>query len=104
MKPAVAPERLAPAAPDRSRTRPSPTSSRRATARGVSVFDPTPLLLGPEAYLATDTHWRPEAMERVAAALARRLEEQGALAPAAPVRYARAARPARHFGDLDACS
>lgn len=42
-------------------------------AEGVAVFDPTRLLVGwkdaqPErsAYLATDTHWRPEAMEAVA--------------------------------------
>ena len=99
VKPAVAPERLAPLAGPLQ----NPSFAdfvAAATARGASVFDPAPLLLGPQAYLATDTHWRPEAMERVAAALARSLEEQGAFAPAAPVRYARAARPARHFGDL----
>jgi hypothetical protein len=49
-------------------------------ARGVDVFDPTPLLLAPDSYLPTDTHWRPEAVERVAAALAERLEASGALA------------------------
>src|SRR5690606_23927972 len=38
---------------------------------GVRVFDPAPLLASSAAaapqYLATDTHWRPEAMEAVAA-------------------------------------
>jgi len=71
-----------------------------AEAGGARVFDPVSLLLGPEAYLATDTHWRPEAMERVAAALARYLEEQGALGASPAVRYARAPRAARHYGDL----
>lgn len=48
-------------------------------AAGVRIFDPAPLLkaralLAPQ-YLATDTHWRPEAMRAVAEALA------GELAP-----------------------
>lgn len=50
-------------------------------AEGVAVLDPTRLLAGwqdaqPErsAYLATDTHWRPEAMEAVARELAAFLE------------------------------
>ncbi len=44
-------------------------------AANIHVFDPAPLLherkvrTGEAQYLATDTHWRPEAMEAVAAAL-----------------------------------
>lgn len=43
---------------------------------GVRVFDPGPVLAelkrqtGKEVFLATDTHWRPEAVQAVAAALA----------------------------------
>jgi hypothetical protein len=55
-------------------------------AAGVRVFDPGPLLApaaaGAPQYLATDTHWRPEAMEAVAAGLAaaiRQLNELPAL-------------------------
>lgn len=99
VKPAAAPERLARA--EGPLQNPSFAAFvAAAEAGGARVFDPVSLLLGPEAYLATDTHWRPEAMERVAAALARYLEEQGALAPAPSVRYARAPRAARHYGDL----
>ena len=65
-------------------------------ARGVEVFDPTPLLLAPGSYLATDTHWRPEAMERIAAAIAEKLPPSAAPAP----RYERRTAPARHTGDL----
>lgn len=48
--------------------------------RGVSVFDPGPLLLervrrtGEPQFLRTDTHWTPEAMEAVAEALAFEVE------------------------------
>jgi alginate O-acetyltransferase complex protein AlgJ len=69
-------------------------------ARGVEVLDPTPLLLEPGSYLGTDTHWRPEAMERVARALAERIEATAELSPAERGAYAREEREARHFGDL----
>jgi len=45
-------------------------------ARGVLIFDPTPAIIaakhetGRPQYLATDTHWRPEAMEIAARGLA----------------------------------
>ncbi len=48
-------------------------------AEGAIVFDPSGLLLerktedGTAQYLATDTHWRPEAMDAVAEELARRI-------------------------------
>jgi alginate O-acetyltransferase complex protein AlgJ len=73
---------------------------RALEARGVEVFDPTPLLLEPGSYLATDTHWRPEAVERVAAALAARLEASGALAGPRGDGFSRAPERARHYGDL----
>lgn len=50
---------------------------------GVRVFDPANLLVqrsrrtGEPQYLASDTHWRPEAMEAVAEALARMVSEMG---------------------------
>ena len=46
---------------------------------GVTVFDPLPILVhrhqqtGEDQFLSTDTHWRPEAMEAVAQALAAEL-------------------------------
>jgi alginate O-acetyltransferase complex protein AlgJ len=99
VKPAAAPERLAHVEGPLQ----NPSFAEfvaGATARGSDVFDPAPLLLGPEAYLATDTHWRPEAMERAAAALARHLEALGALASASLLGHVRVPRTARHFGDL----
>jgi alginate O-acetyltransferase complex protein AlgJ len=99
VKPAAAPEHLADVSgPLRNASFAEFVAA--AEAAGARVFDPEPLLLGSGSYLATDTHWRPEAMERVAEALARYLEEQALLAPAQPGRYARAPRPARHLGDL----
>ncbi len=49
---------------------------KRLQKKGVTVFDPAPVLkkyadnTGRSAYLRTDTHWRPEAMELVAEDLA----------------------------------
>ncbi|MCP3985320.1 MAG: hypothetical protein GY723_13100 [bacterium] len=67
------------------------------TERGVAVFDPAPFLqgwqerTGAEAiYLATDTHWQPEAMGAVAEALAEFLEERFELGPQTPGRERRA--------------
>jgi alginate O-acetyltransferase complex protein AlgJ len=68
--------------------------------RGVDVFDPTPHLLAPGSYLATDTHWRPEAVERVAAALAKRLEASAGLGEPRASGLTREPRRARHYGDL----
>lgn len=53
---------------------------RELEASGVRVLDPAPLLAeaarstGEPQYLVTDSHWTPPAMERVAQALARRVE------------------------------
>ncbi|MEW6322267.1 MAG: hypothetical protein AB1635_14405 [Acidobacteriota bacterium] len=72
---------------------------------GVLVFDPAPMLAeaaraGTPQYLATDTHWRPEAMTRVAAALAAFLRNRVPLADAPAARYASQPREARHTGDI----
>ncbi len=59
-------------------------------AAGMLLFDPAPLLanlgaLGDAAYLARDTHWRPDAVAAVAQALARFLEREIPLPERAPV-------------------
>ncbi len=58
---------------------------RELDRAGIAVFDPLPELLaasqGGPAYLRTDTHWAPAAMERVATALAARLEGDFDLGP-----------------------
>jgi len=69
-------------------------------ARGVEVLDPTPLLVQPGRYLATDTHWRPEAVEAVAAALAARIEDLGVLRAPREGGMERVDARARHYGDL----
>jgi alginate O-acetyltransferase complex protein AlgJ len=57
---------------------------------GVVVCDVANILVGREQttfrpmYLATDTHWRPEAMEQAAAELARCIRRRVPLAPAGP--------------------
>jgi hypothetical protein len=68
---------------------------------GVDVFDPAALLdeIGAtDAYLKTDTHWRPAAMERVARALAERLGP--ALPDVAPAGYTRERREVTNLGDI----
>jgi alginate O-acetyltransferase complex protein AlgJ len=79
----------------------------RLEAIGVPVFDPTPLLLEWEresgdlsAYLATDTHWRPEAMAAVADGLAAVVVQQGELSEPASVPYTRGRLAVSNFGDL----
>jgi len=99
VKAVVAPEKLA---PDQRGPLQNPSFERFVRAveeLGIEFLDPTPHLLAPGSYLATDTHWRPEAMERVARALAERIESEGVLAPARRT-YERATVSVRHFGDL----
>ncbi len=59
-------------------------------AAGVWLFDPAPLLadlgaVGDAAYLARDTHWRPDAVVAVAQELARFLERETPLPEREPV-------------------
>ena len=78
----------------------------RLRGAGVAVFDPAPLIRqlkldrGEAMYLATDTHWQPQAMEAVAAALARRTRDVADLPPPQPDRFERASRRIAHVGDV----
>lgn len=75
----------------------------------VHVFDPAEMLAaarhsdangpGPQ-YLKTDTHWRPEAMERVAAGLADWLVEQGLVDGRGNMGYTRQAKQVSNVGDI----
>lgn len=73
-------------------------------AAGVLVFDPAPALVeerrsGTAQYLRTDTHWRPEAMQRVAEALSAFIEAHVSL-PQVPSPGSRTEpREARQHGD-----
>ena len=72
---------------------------------GVRVFDPAPMLVarargtGVAQYLATDTHWRPEAAAAVGVALAEVLRRELALPPAPSPGYRVVSRQARAHGD-----
>lgn len=73
---------------------------------GVLVFDPAAELgrepLSTPQYLATDTHWRPDAMQRVAAALATYLTRSVSLRPVAPAGLVAEPREAQQVGDTAA--
>jgi alginate O-acetyltransferase complex protein AlgJ len=72
---------------------------------GVAVFDPAPMLAGAaratgaSQYLATDTHWRPEAMEAVAESLAGFVRQRVDL-PADATKYRIEPREVHHLGDI----
>ena len=74
-------------------------------AVGVEVFDPAPLLVQAKLetsrrqYLRTDTHWTPQALDLVAAELARRIE-QSAVLSATRFQYRRQAVVIEGFGDI----
>jgi alginate O-acetyltransferase complex protein AlgJ len=111
VKPTVHPGQLAggfPSASAASAANPSYASFIDGLRRdGVIVFDPVAEIgrsgtgIGLE-YLATDTHWRPEAGERVAAALASFLREQTSLPPVPAPGYRIEPREARQTGDTAA--
>lgn len=73
---------------------------------GVAVLDPLPILEGgaqasPESpYLTADTHWRPEAMERVARELAGRVEREGEFAEPALAGYRERVATTEGLGDI----
>ena len=75
-------------------------------AAGVLVFDPAPVLLEAKAgaieplYLATDTHWRPRAVELVAAHLAAFLREAVELDEVEDPGYLLEDAEVSHHGDL----
>jgi hypothetical protein len=72
-------------------------------AAGVLVYDPTPTLTGIRpAYLASDTHWRPEAMATVAKGLASFVREHVPLPDAGDPGYQTEALRVTNRGDLAA--
>ena len=81
-----------------------PEFVRRLQSNSVRLFDPAAVLMeakvrahGAPLYLATDTHWRPESMESVAAALARAIKLPG---PPAPVNYSVLTNRVSNLGDI----
>jgi alginate O-acetyltransferase complex protein AlgJ len=75
------------------------------TDRGVLVFDPTPDLVaaasaGQKQYLATDTHWRPEALDLAAKSLAAFVTHHVDLPQSLGVAYRRNTQTIGGRGDL----
>lgn len=69
---------------------------------GVEVFDCRELMLAEEegAFLKQDTHWRPEAAERIAEKLAEKISTSGILSVREPVGYIRRKTGAANKGDI----
>ena len=108
VKPTVHPERLRGGRPDvRSVENLSYDAFVRGLrAQGVAVFEPGAALAREGAtaaaapfYLATDTHWRPETVERVAAALAARIRRETTLPAVDATVTRRAAVTVSNTGD-----
>ncbi len=111
VKPTVHPGRLAGAGGGRDGPVQNPSYPAFVDALerdGVLVFDAAPLLAeqsrttGRPQYLATDTHWRPEAVELVAERLAAFLRAHVPLPPVPDPGYRRVPRPVRNLGDTAA--
>ena len=107
VKPTIHPEKFS----TRYRTRNAPIHNPTYTAfvealasEGVLVYDPSPLLF--EAahretqYLKTDTHWKPEAMERVAKQLAAFIEEKIRLSSDSSFTYLKTPTDTTNLGDI----
>ena len=83
-----------------------PQFLRELQTEGIAVFDPAPILVerklqtGQPQYLETDTHWRPEAMEAVAAYLARFIASRVKLPPIPPFPLKAEPREATNLGDI----
>ncbi len=79
--------------------------SEELEQRGVVVFDPAPFLFeaqrqtGTPQYLMTDTHWRPEAMEQVAAHLQDFIAQHADLPPV-PAEYVNESINVTNLGDV----
>lgn len=103
VKPTVQPEMLWPAARGPMADSSLARFKANMEAAGIPVFDPTVAIAdGADRFLATDTHWRPEAMERAAAALAEFISRNVALPQSLGVEYRRAEEHVRGRGDLAA--
>jgi alginate O-acetyltransferase complex protein AlgJ len=106
VKPAVHPEYLSPSTEELEgplQNRSYPGFVRWLEQHGVQVFDASrPLDEGGTAgphYLATDTHWRPEAMQTVAVALANYIQQHVSLPHLARPPYQLEDRRAANVGD-----
>ena len=108
LKPAIHPEYLAERYEDAKLPLQNPSYASFVDdlrREGVLVFDAAPILAGAARasqatqYLATDTHWRPEAMEVVAERLVAFVRDHVPL-PDAAAGYRHEAREVRHLGDI----
>ncbi|MDB5322799.1 MAG: hypothetical protein JWN40_4430 [Phycisphaerales bacterium] len=103
VKPAVQPEMLWAGATGPVANASFERFTREMEAGGVLVFDPTAAIIdGRERFLAADTHWRPEAMERAAGALAEFVGRRVVLPQSLGVEYRRGEERVRGRGDLAA--
>jgi alginate O-acetyltransferase complex protein AlgJ len=107
VKPTLHPEKLAARSGNGAEPVQNPSYDalvRDLRREGVLVFDPVVALVeargGGPVYLATDTHWRPEAMELVAEHLAAFIEAHAALPRLAPPGYRTEPVEVRRSGDL----
>ena len=73
-------------------------------AEGILVYDPSPLVFDAARqdtqYLKTDTHWKPETMERVAKGLAAFIAEQVKLSPHQSTTYTKTTDDIMNIGDI----
>lgn len=103
VKPTVQPEMLWPAVKGPLTDSTLAGFKAHMEAAGVLVFDPTAAVAdGADRFLATDTHWRPEAMERAAAALAGFVAQNVALPQSLGIEYRRDEERVHGRGDLAA--
>lgn len=110
VKPALQPDKLWPGCPSGAPLENASfeTWRRRLEEAGIAVFDPTAVLREmrdhdrADVYLRGDTHWRPEAMERVARALTDRIAREVELSPAATPPMVRRTVNLAATGDLRA--
>ena len=107
VKPTIHPEKFS----TRSRTANAPIQNtsyaafvETLTAEGVLVYDPSPLLFAAARretqYLKTDTHWKPEAMERVAKHLAAFIEDKVRLSSDPSFAYLKTPADTTNIGDI----
>ena len=107
VKPTIHPEKFS----GRSRTANAPIQNpsyaafvETLMAEGVLVYDPSPLLFAAARrepqYLKTDTHWKPEAMERVAKHLAAFIEDKVQLSSEPSFTYVKTPADTANIGDI----
>jgi hypothetical protein len=107
VKPGVHPEKLARIETPPAHVVQNPSYDafvRSLSSEGVLIFDPSDALLAARQsgvqYLATDTHWTPAAMERVAAQLAAFVAKHVTLPPANAVKHELEERRITNYGDV----